>query len=32
MDDQVRWRSILSGKALPRLSYVVLQSGQQYFL
>lgn len=32
MDDQIRWSSLVSGKALPRLSRAVLQSGQQYYL
>lgn len=32
IDGQVRWSNFVSGKALPRLSRAVLQSGQQYYL
>lgn len=31
-DDHSHWRTFVSGKALPRLSKALLQSGQQYFL
>ncbi|KAJ3575345.1 hypothetical protein NP233_g1150 [Leucocoprinus birnbaumii] len=30
-DERVRWSTIVSGKALPRLSRAILQGGQQYY-
>lgn len=31
-DEHNRWDTIVSGKALPRLSRAILQGGQQYYL
>jgi hypothetical protein len=32
LDAKVSWRTLISGKALPRLSRAILQGGQQYYL
>lgn len=32
IDEEVSWRSVVTGKALPRLSRALLYSGQQYYL
>jgi hypothetical protein len=31
-EDGLSWNTIVSGRALPRLSRAILQGGQQYFL
>ncbi|KAF5360788.1 hypothetical protein D9756_004984 [Leucocoprinus leucothites] len=31
-DERVKWSTIVSGKALPRLSRAIIQGGQQYYL
>lgn len=31
-DERVRWNTIVSGKALPRLCRAILRGGQQYYL
>lgn len=31
-DERVKWNTIVSGRALPRLSRAILQGGQQYYL
>lgn len=32
MDERITWRTLASGKALPRISRAILQGGQQYYL
>lgn len=32
VDERVSWDTLVSGKALPRLSRAILQGGQQYYL
>lgn len=32
LDDRIRWDTLVSGKALPRLSRAILRGGQQYYL
>ncbi|KAJ3575857.1 hypothetical protein NP233_g820 [Leucocoprinus birnbaumii] len=31
-DERINWNTVISGRALPRLSRAILQNGQQYYL